>query len=64
MRKAREKRKATNGTIHVIANCRDCDWSCERVETARAAGLRHAKRYGHLVSVEVGRAVTYDYRAK
>jgi hypothetical protein len=48
--------------IHVIANCRDCEWSCEDIETAQDKAKRHAKKLKHYVSVEVGLAFTYDHR--
>ena len=53
-----------NNTIHVIANCRDCDWNCEDIATARDKARKHAKQHGHYVSVEIGYAVAYDCRAK
>lgn len=48
--------------IHVIANCRDCEWDCQFREDAQEQAKAHAIQFKHLVSVEVGIGITYDYR--
>jgi len=50
--------------IHVIANCRDCAWECADYLTAQSLAAKHAKKNRHTVSVEVGRAGTYDGKVK
>lgn len=54
--------KMTKSLIHGIGQCRDCKWDSENYLTIQEAARRHAKRTGHVVSVEFGYAVTYDGR--
>lgn len=50
--------------VHVIANCRDCDWTTEDYVTGRVAAYRHAKSRKHRVLVEVAYGGLYDGRTK
>ena len=40
--------------IHVIAQCKICDWSSEDYVSGEKLALNHHNRTGHKVRVEVG----------
>lgn len=50
-------------TIHVIAECQECDWSTQDFQTGKAEAARHHRRTGHEVHGEVGKAFRYGERA-
>ena len=50
------------GVTHVIANCLDCSWETANHKNGQAIAAIHAKKYHHLVSVEVAIAGTYNGR--
>ena len=49
----------TKGLIHGIANCSECGWGCQSYLTVQRNAQNHAKRYGHVVTLDLGYAVTY-----
>lgn len=55
-----EKMKIKMGVVHVIAVCRDCSWENADYLTAQNSAAKHAKEKKHTVSVEIGKAGTYD----
>jgi hypothetical protein len=52
--------KKTIGVVHVIAECKDCDWRTESYKNGQAIAAKHAKKYEHVVIVDVGLVVEYD----
>jgi len=56
--------KIKMGVVHVIAQCRDCSWECQNYLTAQKLAARHARVKKHVVSVDVGKAGTYDGKSK
>ena len=52
--------KKTIGVVHIIAECKDCDWRTESHKNGQAIAAKHAKKYKHLVTVEIGIVVEYD----
>lgn len=45
--------------VHLIADCRDCDWRCEEYLTGQRKAREHANRHGHRVSADLGYIVEY-----
>lgn len=45
---------------HGIAYCEDCGWTYEYYKNAQALGAKHAKKYKHIVHVEVGLSSKYN----
>lgn len=50
--------------VHAIVKCEDCDWGTESYKNAQALAAKHAKKYGHKVSGELGISIGYDYRGE
>ena len=48
--------------VHAIIQCQDCDWEAKSYKNAQATAAKHAKKYKHRVSGELGIFVGYDYR--
>lgn len=46
--------------VHAIAECRDCGKEFQNYHNAQALAAQHARKYGHLVTGEVGLAFKYD----
>ena len=42
------------GKIHAIARCRNCNWAEENYNIAQRKAREHAKRFKHIIDVEVG----------
>ena len=51
------------GVVHAIVQYEDCDWHTESYKNAQAIAAKHAKKYGHKVSDELGIAFSYDYHS-
>ena len=50
-----------NRIVHRIAHCHNCRWGDEDMSrNILGRARRHAEKYGHKVSVEMGYTVTYD----
>lgn len=59
--------KATRyGSIHLAANCEDCDWSSGATERGAAEddARSHARKTGHRAVVEGGWSVMFELRGK
>lgn len=41
-------------TVHIIAQCKTCSWSCDNYLTAKVQAKQHARDTGHIVLVEMG----------
>ena len=52
--------KKTIGVVHVIAECKDCNWQTENYKNGQAIAAKHARKYEHVVIVDVGLIVEYD----
>jgi len=52
--------KKTIGVVHVVAECKDCNWRTESYKNGQAIAAKHAKKYKHVVIVDVGLMVEYD----
>ena len=52
--------KKTIGVVHVIAECKECEWRTESYKNGQAIAAKHAKKYEHVVIVDVGLVVEYD----
>jgi len=52
--------KKTIGVVHIIAECKDCNWRTESYKNGQAIAAKHAKKYKHVVAVDVGLMVEYD----
>jgi hypothetical protein len=52
--------KSKPGTTHVLADCRNCDWSNDNYQTAEQAARRHAASTGHTVAVERAQSWVYQ----
>ena len=48
------------GIVHCIAVCKNCDWEELGYEIAKKEAIKHVKKYGHDVSIEVG--IAYEYK--
>jgi len=48
------------GVVHCIAKCEDCGKEFSNYPNAQALAAKHAKKYRHKVSGEVGIAFWYD----
>lgn len=46
----------------IIAECQDCPASWNNRKNAQAVAAKHAKKYGHLVRVEIELTSHYDGR--
>jgi hypothetical protein len=46
--------------VHTIAECQDCGEKFENYKNGQALAAKHAKRYKHLVTGEVGLAFEYN----
>lgn len=46
--------------VHAVATCEDCGKEFMNYKNAQALAAQHAKKYGHVVSGEVGLAFKYD----
>jgi hypothetical protein len=53
---------AYSGISHAQAECLDCGWTNFNRKNALATGSVHARRTGHMVSVEQVVGVTYNRR--
>lgn len=56
--------KKSFGVIHCVADCQDCGWSTESYKNGQAIAAKHAKKYKHKVTVDIGLCGTYDGREK
>jgi hypothetical protein len=53
--------KATTAkTIHIIAQCADCEWRSEDYVYGEREAGRHAQQTGHTVSVERGQVYRFN----
>ena len=52
------------GVVHAVVHCEDCDWTTESYKNAQAIAAKHAKKYKHRVTGELGIGFHYDYREK
>ncbi len=52
--------KKTIGVVHVIAECKDCNWRTESYKNGQAIAAKHAKENKHVVTVDVGLVVEYN----
>jgi hypothetical protein len=59
--KKREVLKQHHGQVHCIAQCIDCGWNDEGMNTAARSGTKHCRETGHRVQIE--RGVTYSLTA-
>jgi hypothetical protein len=48
--------------VHTLAICKDCGAKFDGYINGQALAAKHAKKYGHLVTGEVGLAFRYDGR--
>lgn len=50
--------------IHRLAQCSDCNWSCEDYldNGIYTKAKNHAKKHKHSVTLETGRSLVYNYR--
>jgi hypothetical protein len=55
--------KYSYGVVHADIICHDCDWKTQSYKNAQAIAKIHAKKYGHMVSGELGIGLSYDYRS-
>jgi hypothetical protein len=46
--------------MHVMANCRNCDWSSHDYQKGQAEAARHARKTGHEIEGELGYAFRYE----
>jgi len=54
--------KKESWVIHVLMKCEDCGKKFENYKNGQALAAKHAKKYNHLVTGEIGIAVNYDGR--
>ena len=54
--------KRAFGVVHAVAECKDCGWTSQQYKNAQATAAIHARKYKHVVSVEVGIEGYYDGR--
>jgi hypothetical protein len=54
--------KKTIGVHHSLAECQTCGKQWADMNNAQAVGAKHAKHYGHLVTVDVGITIKYNGR--
>lgn len=40
--------------VHGIANCQNCDWTCEDYLTVQRAAAEHSRVNAHYVTMELG----------
>ena len=45
--------KVTEGLVHCIARCDDCDWEDQDYLTANNAAYKHAREHKHTVRAEL-----------
>lgn len=50
------------GVVHVKARCQDCEKEFDNHKNGQALAAKHAKKYKHLVSGEIGLAFEYNGR--
>lgn len=50
----------SGGVVHAFARCDNCGLEWNNYKNAQAVGASHAKKYGHIVRVDVGFSITYD----
>ena len=55
-----DKFRVSRGLIHAVAHCMDCDKEYDNYLTAQKLARAHAKKLRHVVSLELGYAVTYN----
>ncbi len=53
-------RKSTPGTIHVLAVCKGCSWTCDDYKAAEVNAQHHVLDTGHSVLVERAQSWTYS----
>lgn len=46
--------------VHAIAECSECGMTFQDYHNAQALAAKHAKKYGHVVTGEVGLAFEYN----
>ncbi len=51
--------RSENGVIHEMANCLECDWTCDDYTKARRSAYNHSKNTGHTTECEVARIFKY-----
>ena len=51
--------KYSYGVVHAVVECEDCDWKTYSYKNAQAIAAKHAQKYKHNVSGELGIAFTY-----
>ena len=47
------------GVVHAFLKCEDCEWETYSYKNAQALAAKHAKKYGHKVTGELGIAFGY-----
>jgi hypothetical protein len=52
--------KKSARVVHVMARCQDCDKSFDSYTNGQALAAKHAKKYKHTVTGEVGIAFKYE----
>lgn len=48
--------------VHAIVECQDCEWKTQSYKNAQAIAKKHAEKYGHRVSGDLGIDFGYDFR--
>lgn len=48
------------GVVHISAKCNDCGKEFDNHKNGQALAAKHAKKYKHVVTGEIGLAFTYD----
>lgn len=54
--------KYSYGVVHAVVQCDDCDWYTKSYKNAQALAAKHAKKYSHNVSGELG--IGFHYYGK
>lgn len=52
--------KKSTWKVHAIARCQNCGVEFNNYKNAQALAAKHAQKYGHTVTGEVGLAFTYQ----
>ena len=48
------------GTVHAMAECKDCSWEATDYKNAQGIAATHAEKFKHKVYVEIGLAGYYE----
>lgn len=52
--------KRSYGVHHCVVECETCGWRSESYKNGQAIAAKHAKKYFHKVSGDLGISFTYD----